>query len=65
MDELDEKSELELLQNLKEEEKNLFDLRMKKCASLLDKPHVIASAKKQIARIKTFLRQKACKNSAN
>ncbi|MDR2201016.1 MAG: 50S ribosomal protein L29 [Puniceicoccales bacterium] len=65
MDELEEKSERELLQDLKEEEKNLFDLRMKKCTSLLDKPHMLALTKQRIARIRTFLRQKACKSSAN
>jgi ribosomal protein L29 len=65
MDELEEKSERELLQDLKEAEKNLFNLRMRKCTSLLDKPHVLTLARKRIARIETFLRQKACKSSTN
>jgi ribosomal protein L29 len=65
MEKLEEQSERELLQSLKEAEKDLFDLRMKKCASLLDKPHTIAALRKRIARMKTFLRQKACKSSAN
>jgi ribosomal protein L29 len=63
MEELSEKSEKELLQNLKEAEKSLFGLRIKKCSSALDKPHMIALLRKQIAKIKTFLKQKACKSS--
>jgi ribosomal protein L29 len=56
------KSEMELFQSLEEAEKALFDLRMKRCSSPLEKPHMIVLLKKQIAKIKTFLKQKACKN---
>jgi ribosomal protein L29 len=61
MEDFCEKSPKELLQNLKEMESILFNLRMKKCSAALDKPHMIAFLRKQIARIKTFLQQKACK----
>jgi ribosomal protein L29 len=55
-----EKSAKELLQNLKEAEDTLFNLRMKKCSAALDKSHMVNFLRKQIARIKTFLKQKAC-----
>ncbi|MDR2806651.1 MAG: 50S ribosomal protein L29 [Puniceicoccales bacterium] len=62
MENFREKSERELGQSLKDAEKSLFDLRMKKCSSLLDKPHTMVFMQRQIARIKTFLKQKACKD---
>ncbi|MDR0590280.1 MAG: 50S ribosomal protein L29 [Puniceicoccales bacterium] len=55
-----EKSSKELLQNLKEAEDTLFNLRMKKCSAALDKSHMVNFLRKQIARMKTFLKQKAC-----
>ncbi|MDR1435483.1 MAG: 50S ribosomal protein L29 [Puniceicoccales bacterium] len=62
MENFREKSERELFQSLKESEKSLFDLHMKRCSSQLEKPHMLILLKKQIAKIKTFLKQKACKN---
>jgi large subunit ribosomal protein L29 len=56
-----EKSPQELAHSLKEVERSLFNLRMQKCSARLDKPHMIPLLKKQIAKIRTFLRQKTCK----
>jgi large subunit ribosomal protein L29 len=61
MENFKEKSPQELESDLREMKKSLLDLRIKKCSSRLDKPHMISLLKKQIARIKTFLRQKTCK----
>jgi ribosomal protein L29 len=61
MEKFGEKSPQELAHYLKEAERSLFNLRMQKCSSRLDKPHMISLLKKQIARIQTFLRQKTCK----
>ncbi|MDR0417936.1 MAG: 50S ribosomal protein L29 [Puniceicoccales bacterium] len=62
MENFKEKLPQELVHGLKEAEQSLFNLRMRKCSSRLDKPHMIAVLRKQIAKIKTFLRQKTCKN---
>jgi large subunit ribosomal protein L29 len=60
MEELREKSTEELLQNLKETADALFNLRMKKCSTALDKPHMVNFLRKKMAKIRTFLKQKAC-----
>jgi large subunit ribosomal protein L29 len=51
----------ELQSSLREAEQSLLELRIKKCSSQLEKSHIVSNTKKQIARIKTFLRQKTCK----
>ncbi|MDR2812925.1 MAG: 50S ribosomal protein L29 [Puniceicoccales bacterium] len=61
MENFREKSPQELAHSLKETGRSLFNLRMQKCSSRLDKPHMIPLLRKQIAKIKTFLRQKTCK----
>jgi large subunit ribosomal protein L29 len=61
MENLGEKSPQELAHSLKEIGRSLFNLRMQKCSSRLDKPHMVPLLRKQIAKIKTFLRQKTCK----
>jgi large subunit ribosomal protein L29 len=62
MENFKEKSPQELEHSLKEIGRSLFNLRMQKCSSRLDKPHMISLLRKQIAKIKTFLRQKTCKD---
>lgn len=46
----------ELLASLRE----LFNLRMQKGAGQLPKPNLLSAVKKDIARIKTILKQKGC-----
>jgi large subunit ribosomal protein L29 len=48
----------ELLQELKEAEKVLFDLRFKKATRQPFKPHEIKVMKKKVAMLKTILRNK-------
>ena len=48
----------ELIKELKEAEKVLFDLRFKKATRQPFKPHQIKATKKKVARLKTILRAK-------
>ena len=48
----------ELIRELKEAEKVLFDLRFKKATRQPFKPHEIKAKKKKIAMLKTILRNK-------
>jgi len=48
----------ELIKELKEAEKVLFDLRFKKATRQPFKSHEIKATKKEVARIKTLLRDK-------
>ena len=48
----------ELIKELKEAEKGLFDLRFKKATRQPFKPHQIKATKKKVARLKTILRAK-------
>ena len=48
----------ELIKELKEAEKVLFDLRFKKATRQPFKPHEIKATRKEVARIKTLLRDK-------
>jgi large subunit ribosomal protein L29 len=48
----------ELIKELKEAEKVLFDLRFKKATRQPFKPHEIKSTKKKVAILKTILRSK-------
>ena len=51
-------SNQELIQELKEAEKLLFDLRFKKATRQPFKSHEIKATRKEVARIKTLLRDK-------
>jgi large subunit ribosomal protein L29 len=51
-------SEEQLGLSLKEEVKNLFHLRVQSATERLETPSEIKKAKKQIARIKTILRER-------
>ena len=48
----------EVIQELKQAEKLLFDLRFKKATRQPFKPHQIKATKKKVARLKTILRNK-------
>jgi large subunit ribosomal protein L29 len=48
----------ELIKELKEAEKVLFDLRFKKATRQTFKPHEIKATKKKVAILKTILRSK-------
>ena len=48
----------ELIDELKKAEKALFDLRFKKATRQPFKSHEIKATKKEVARIKTLLREK-------
>jgi large subunit ribosomal protein L29 len=48
----------ELIKELKEAEKVLFDLRFKKATRQPFKPHEIKATKKKVATLKTILRDK-------
>ena len=49
----------ELMKELKEAEKVLFDLRFKKATRQPFKPHQIKATKKKVAMLKTILRTKS------
>jgi len=54
----------ELESKLMELKKNLFTLRMQHATNQLDNPTQIATVKKEIARIKTILREKELRPEA-
>lgn len=49
----------QLEEKLLELRKTQFNLRLKKANGMLDKPHVVKSARKSIARIKTIMTERA------
>jgi len=49
----------DLIKELKEAEKGLFDLRFKKATRQPFKPHQIKATKKKVAMLKTILRTKS------
>ena len=48
----------ELIKNLEDMKKDLFMLRMQHATNQLDNPMQIAAVKKDIARVKTIIREK-------
>lgn len=57
-DELRDMTELELAQKLREFKEELFNLRFQHATAQLDNPMRIKEVKKNIARVKTVLREK-------
>ena len=55
----------ELEKKLKELKEELFNLRFQHAINQLENPHKIADVKKDIARVKTVMREIELKNSAN
>ena len=55
--ELKDLSKEELVKKLKESEQSFFNLRFQKVLQQLEHPKKISLVKKEIARIKTFLRK--------
>lgn len=62
--ELRNKTEAELLQQLLELRKELFNLRVQAATTQVVKPHASGKARKDIARIKTVLNEKAAGRNA-
>lgn len=56
--EIREKSDAELLKELKELKTELFNLRFRLATNQLENPMQIKNVKKNIARIKTIMREK-------
>lgn len=56
--EIRDKSKDEILQELRELNEQVFNLRSKKITGQLDKPHQLREAKKTIARIHTIMRER-------
>ncbi len=63
--EIREKSPVELQKLLKDLQKELFHLRFQLAINQLENPARINTVKKDIARIKTILREDELKNSVN
>ena len=61
--ELRDKSTEELEQTLLELSRDRFSLRMERSTGQLSQPHLLRENKKDIARVKTVLRQKANEKS--
>lgn len=59
INELRSMSLTELQTELLELRKQQFNLRMKRSAGALDKPHTITMARKTVARVKTLITEKA------
>ena len=57
-------STAELETKLKDLKKDLFTLRMQRATNQLDNPLQIAAVKKEIARVKTILREKELRPEA-
>ena len=55
----------ELTKTLREQKEELFNLRFQHSINQLDNPMRISAVKKDIARIKTILRENELKNGAN
>ncbi|HEY3488481.1 MAG TPA: 50S ribosomal protein L29 [Gammaproteobacteria bacterium] len=62
--ELRKKTAIELQQQLLELRKELFNLRIQSTTTQTAKPHAPGKARKQIARIKTVLNEKAAGKNA-
>lgn len=62
--EINEKDDAGLKETLVERSKHLFDLRNQSVTSKLEDPSQIGKTKKDIARIKTVIRQRAIAASA-
>ena len=60
--ELKNLSKEELLKQLKENEESFFNLRFQKVLQQLEHPKKISLVKKEIARIKTFIRRLELEN---
>ena len=56
--EIREKSSAELMELLKQQKAELFNLRFQHAINQLDNPHKIADVKKDIARVMTVIREK-------
>ena len=56
--EIRSKSSAELMELLKEQKAELFNLRFQHAINQLDNPHKIADVKKDIARVMTVIREK-------
>ncbi|MGN0550500.1 MAG: 50S ribosomal protein L29 [Acutalibacteraceae bacterium] len=63
--ELRELSESELTTKLKELKEELFQLRFQLAINQLDNPMRVSAVKKDIARVKTILRQREIENGVN
>ncbi len=60
--ELQEKSETALKELLAEKQKHFFDLRSQAVTEKLENPTLLGTARRDIARIKTILRQRELKS---
>ncbi|MEX0602771.1 MAG: 50S ribosomal protein L29 [Bacteroidota bacterium] len=58
-----ELSDAELLKRIQEEEENLANLRFQKVLSQLENPMKVSHIRKDIARMKTILRERQLKQS--
>ncbi|MDO4742923.1 MAG: 50S ribosomal protein L29 [bacterium] len=63
--EIREKTSEELAKELKDLQKELFHLRFQLAINQLDNPTRIRAVKKDIARVKTIMREKELNNSAD
>lgn len=61
--ELRDKSNEELVHELRELNSELFNLRSRKATGQLDKPHRFREVRKTIARIKTIFKEKGVKQT--
>ncbi len=59
--EIREKTKEELQEELKKISADLFKLRMKSASGQLDKPSTISTLRRDLARVKTVLREKELK----
>jgi len=59
LEELRDKTEQELAQELIRLRKEQFNLRMQRASELLPQSHLITRTRRDIARIKTLIREKA------
>ena len=62
VNELRKLSEEELTNQINESKKELFDLRLKQSTGALDKPSRIRELRKNVARMKTILRERTIEN---
>ena len=56
--EIQELTPQEISSHIQEHRKNIFHFRLQKQADELKKPHLLRIARRQIARLQTFLREK-------
>ncbi len=62
VNELRKLSDEELTNQINESKKELFDLRLKQSTGNLDKPSKIRELRKNVARMKTILRERTIEN---